>query len=141
MISDALAYIRSRMKVLNLKEWEDAFNKENVPKTRMGCLYHLEVGLIEGISNNQYDQEIEAPVTVQIFVPPSRDTKSIRESAISITDTVISDIIKAENRLTFSASLKTVRFISCSIEPLSDTNDNGAISNIEFRALIIADTV
>lgn len=141
MISDALGYFRSRLKALNYKEWDEAFTKENIPKTRMGCMFHLELGTIEGISNNQYDQVIEVPVTVQLFVPAMRDTKSVRDSAISITDSVISDIIKAGNRLTYSDSLKTVRFITASIEPLSDSNDNGAITNIEFRALIIAATV
>lgn len=140
MISHALSYCRSRLISLGYKEWGSSFEAENIPKTRLEKSFHLKMGLVRGVSNNQNVQIIEAPIEISIFCPPERESKTAVNNAVEKFDALIVDLIKAENRLNFDG-IKTVNFESFALESLGKSNDNGIILRISLTALIAISSI
>ena len=137
MILDALNYTRSRAQTFGLKEHYDAFNSLNIPSTVLEDSFFVLMDEAQGISNNQSDQVVEQPLTLQIYLSPRLDTLTQRDNAYSIAQNVIVDLIKSSNRLEYSQYLKDFRFTGLNVGPLNDTNDNGVLIEIKFTALII----
>jgi len=138
VISDVLAYYRTRLKALGRTEWVDP-DFATVPKPRLATAFHLQFGDIRGLSNNQSHQEIEVPVTVRLPYPPDRKPTTLIDTAVAYADIVLTDLLKAENRTT-ADGLIDVRFDTLSIEPLAETNDNGVVLVLGFTALVAIST-
>ena len=139
MISGVKTYVRARLLSLGFTEWTDGFNFSNIPKTKLESSYHVELGVSTGTAVNQDNQHIETPFAIRLFKAPTLRPKALIDSGIIVADTVIADLIKAENRLT-QTEIKNVWFNNMAIEPLDDSNDNGLIIKIDFTALVIIGT-
>lgn len=138
MIADVLAYYRRRLRVLGRTEWADPDFK-TIPLPRLGTAFHLEVGTTTGVSNNQDNQVIEVRTTVRVPFTPTRKPTSLIDDAASFGDTILTDFLKASNRLEH-AGIKNVLFNSMVIEPLAASNDNGVVLKFEFTTLVIFST-
>lgn len=138
-----LDYARARMDTLNYVEHQNAFDAENIPRTRYDTTYHLELLPATNREPDSYNcVEITVPFVVNVYQRYFRTTNldgSSRENSLAVADTIVDDFILAENRLN-TVGIKTVTFDSMEIEPLSDDNDNSAILKIQFSALIIKNT-
>lgn len=136
MISDVLGYARARMVSLGFVEWADGFNDANIPSVRLSKAFHVSLGLIQGVKNNQADQVVEVPFTIEAFQAPGRDTKARIDRAALLGDNILSDVMASANRLTQSG-VKNISFRTMELRPLAESNDNGVILKLEFSALVI----
>ena len=137
MISSVKAYARSRLTLLGLTEWIDGFNFQNIPRTLLDEKFHVELGRCIGTGNNQGGQSIECSLRVNLFMAPTIDPKTLIDDAVVRADTLISDMIMAQNRLTFDTCVKDVKFNALDILPIDASNDNGIIINVDFTVLVI----
>lgn len=140
MIADVREYARSRLDVLGYDEWSDGFDFKDIPLTKLDESYHLELGSVRGVSNNQTSLVMECPFTVRLFISPSGDPKSLIDQGIDVADTVIADLMKSSNRTLYSG-LQNIGFVGMTIEPLDQNNDNGVIIRIEFNAMVTISTI
>jgi len=140
MISSVKAYARSRLTLLGLTEWSDGFNFQNIPRTLLNNVFHVELRQCNGAGNNQGAQHIECPISVRLFMSQGIDPKTLIDDAIVRADAFISDMIMAQNRLTFDTCVKDVKFDALDIEPIDASNDNGIIIKVDFTVLVIIAT-
>jgi hypothetical protein len=139
MIAGSLDYCRTRLNSLGLVEWTDSFNFENIPRTLLDDVYHLELGVVARKLEDHDNIELNVPLTVRVFGRAFVDTGAGRDAAIEQGDTIIDDFVCAANRLTDSV-IKTIQFDSMELLPLTDTNDNSLILVLDFTALVVKST-
>ena len=139
MIAGCLDYCRGRLNTLGLVEWTDSFNFENIPRTLLDDIYHIELGTVSRKAEHHDNIEINVPMTVRVFGRAFVDTGAGRDAAFIQSDTIIDDFITAANRLTDN-SIKTIQFDNMALQPLNDTNDNSLILVLDFTALVIKST-
>lgn len=99
-ITACKSYFRSRCTDLSLKEWKDGFARDNIPANIIDRSYHLEVGPAVGVSLNQNDQLINMQITVHIFVKGFRDVASGIDTALLLTENLITESLDPATRLT-----------------------------------------
>lgn len=139
MIGDVIFYARARMKALGLKESDQPFSSDTVPKTLLDKSYNLVLGVARGVSNNQNMQQTEVPIIITVYRSPARDVRPRVDDGAALGDSIIAEFISAKNRTT-QAALKNVAFNTLSIESLSKTNDNGVLIKLTFTALVLSST-
>ncbi len=132
-ITEARSYFRDRAKSIDLKEWVDGFNRQNIPATVVHKSFHLETGEGSGVKLNQNDQEITFKQTVHVLVKGYRDAASAIDSAIKITEDLIKECVTAKNRLTQSEGIKNIVLEGFRFEAADQSNDNLVIASITFR--------
>lgn len=130
-------YARDRMKALKFNEWIDGFNFEDVPSTLLDKSYHVEYGNPASKKISVDNQELTCPLTVRLWFSSQRNVKVGIDEAIKKADPVIAEFIAAKNRLTQTNGVKNCLFRDKSVDPLSDSNDNGVIVKIDFQCLVI----
>jgi hypothetical protein len=146
MISDVKAYARARFATGGAlagnrrREHADGFNWKNIAKTLLDTSYVLELGQVVGVRNNQADLEMSVPLTVRLFMSPSRDPKTLIDEAILEGEQTVVAFVNTPTRLN-AAGIKNVLFNNLAIEALDGSNDNGLIIRIDFTMLVIASTV
>lgn len=136
-VTAARAYFRARGAAINLKEWKDGFNFENIPTSIINKSFHITQGVATGVKLNQNDQEMIFPVTVEIFTKGYKDVASAIDSSIELSEDLIIECLTPTTRLTQSTGIKNIIFESVSYEPLSNSNDNSVIAKVTFRVLTI----
>lgn len=136
-ITACKSYFRSRCTDLSLKEWKDGFARDNIPANIIDRSYHLEVGPAVGVSLNQNDQLINMQMTVHIFVKGFRDVASGIDTALLLTENLITESLDPATRLTQTTGIKQVTFENASFEPPIGDNDNLIIASVQFRVLTI----
>ena len=129
-----LPYFRARLNSLNYKEWEDAFNFDNIPQTRLDMAYHLEVGAIDSGPANQLAHQFSMPVVVRVFIKGGRDTKASRDDALSQSETILAEILKPSNRL--GIAIKDVQPDGLTLNVLDTSDDNDIILEMNFTSII-----
>lgn len=139
MISDVKPYARARMQALGYTEWTDGFNFQNIPRTLLDKAFHVALGPISGVSNNQDHQIVNVGFTVRLFASQTRTPKDLIDASVIRADAAILEMIKPTNRLV-QASIKNVTFNSLDIEELDDSNDNGIIVRMELIASVFIST-
>jgi len=143
VISDILPFIREYYKSLPKepwKEWTDAYNNENIPKTRLFNTYHVEMGIANGGQNNQDHLTVTVPVTIRMYIPPARNVVLSREKAIAIGDQFINGILAPKVRLTQQPGILNIKHNTTDTEQLNDSNDNGVILKMGFSFIVIYST-
>lgn len=139
MIGDVFSYARTRLKAQGLTEWTGGFTFENIPKTKLDSVFHLDMGQARGAGNNQLTQTIEVPFTVRVFCSPAKDSRARIDDGIKRGDSVIADFIAAKNRFN-QPGIKNISFDAMEIVNISKSNDNGVIVKIDFSALVLEST-
>lgn len=133
----ARAYFRARSNNLNLKEWKDGFNIENIPSTTLHKSYHITQGIASGVSLNQNDQVLEFPMTIELFIKGQKDAASAVDSCIELAEDLIKECVAPANRLTQTTGIKNIIFENASFEPYDISNDNSMIAKVTFRVVSI----
>jgi len=127
-------YFRAILKSLNYKEWKDGFDSENIPSSRYDRAFFVEANLFDGVAMNQTDcLDITAPVQVKVFLKGKGNIYDRIDDATAKGQAIVLECLKGSNRL--SNPLKNVVFNSMEIEPLSDSNNDRLVININFTAL------
>jgi hypothetical protein len=134
-LTDVRTYFRTRMDSLNYEEWPDGFNFQNIPQTIINGAYHLETGEISSGPANQMVHRFLYPVLVRVFLRGYADPASAIDDAISQSETILADVLKASNRL--SDIIQDVVPNTVSIVPLDPSNDNDLILEMDFTANVV----
>jgi hypothetical protein len=127
--ADLKTYFRSVFQDLGYdmsKEHGEAFDLESIPSTLIDRAFHiLSVGPVQGIRQNQADQELSASVTLSVFFQGFRSEEQGRESAMAAGEEFISEALRAKRRVSsFASGIKNVTLENLEAVPLDDSNDN-----------------
>lgn len=131
-LAQARIYFRNRMETLGYSEWRDGFNKDNIPSTLLDQVFHLESGEIAPTASNHQVHEFSSPIVVRVFLKGFLDPATAIDNALETADTILEEILLPSNRL--GTEVKDVIPIGISVNPLSDSNDNAVLLELNFEA-------
>jgi|CXWL01.1.fsa_nt_gi hypothetical protein len=127
------SYFRTHLDAVGFTEWTDGFNVENIPSTILDNSYHIENGVIASTASNHQAHLFRCPVTIRVFYKGFADPASAIDNAYVGAESILAEVLLPSNRL--GSSLQDVIPINISVTPLSNTNDNSVILQIEFEVL------
>lgn len=136
-ITSVIPFYRNRMEMLGFKEWEDAFNTEDIPSTILDKSFHIEVNPTTAGVTNQLVLNVSMPVTIKVFRKGFRDTAIGRDTALLDVQNIICDILLPSVRL--GSEIKNVIFDGFSVNALADSNDNVVMTELNFSNNLIQD--
>ena len=111
----------------NFKEWLDAFNVENIPRTVIDRTYHIDIGID---SSTQGDVSIEEDVTVivSIFKQAFNTPVEARDSLLDVAHCLRLALIKPLNvevyKVANSGDIDAVTSASIVPSEIEESNDN-----------------
>jgi hypothetical protein len=135
-VTSVLDYFKTGYETIGFVEWTDPFNIENIPSTVLEKAFHVELGTGVPKTHTQTLLEVLLPVTVKSFRKGYRNAASALRACSADVDTVMNELMKAENRFTQS-TIKNVLLSRFSFDRLGTTNDNIAILSMEFEVLVL----
>lgn len=128
-----LPYFRARMSALGYAEWDDSFNFKNIPENIVNGAYHLEFETATSGPANQQPHRFDSPVILRVFFKGYRDTKQVRDDALTNADTILAEILDPNNRL--GTTLKDIVPSTIDIVTVDDSNDNDIILEMVFSTV------
>lgn len=134
-LTSVVPLYRTQMDGLGYEEWTDAFNVENIPSTILDGAYHIEVGSGDGAVINQHVLNTNFPIVLRLFRRGFRDPASMRDEMLGELQTIVCDILAPSVRL--SSGVKNIVFNGWVLSPLSDTNDNSIMLEMNFTNIVI----
>lgn len=128
---DVRSYFRTHLDSVGFSEWTDGFNTENIPGTLLDRSYHIESGVISSTASNHQAHLFICPITIRVFYKGFVDTQGAIDDAYVDATSILAEVLLPANRL--GSSLQDVVPSSISVTPLSSTNDNSLILQMEFE--------
>ena len=132
-LAEVRTYFRSRMDFLNYREWEDAFNFENIPERILDKSYHIDNYQLSNIKTNPNHIDISQRVTIRFFLLGRRNPAGAVDDAMVALDEIYADILRPENRLNAGSCLRNITLADTLIQPLNLDNDNGVMVSVGFN--------
>jgi hypothetical protein len=140
-MENVLPFFRSHLQTLGYREWDDAFNNENIPSSKIDKSYHLELGSVSSLGNNQIVQSVSVPVTARVYFKAFKKTSEARDLAIKSGRLIVERILLPKYRVTgFETGLKNIELESMTVEAGSLSNDNVIRLNIACACFVSLDT-
>lgn len=127
-------YFQDRMIAVDseLREWEDAFNLENIPSTILDKSWHIQFNPMGyNTGGAQTCLSFDCPVTLSVFFKGYRNPREAVDTALIFADAIIKECTKPVQRLN-QPNIKNVLPSLVSVRELDTTNDNAAILEIQF---------
>jgi len=116
-------YFRVRMNSLGYREWKEPFTDgDNLPENILDGSYVVSPISVSGEQLDQKLQNLEAEITVTLFLKGFRDPSAAVDSGTAKGEGIIQEVMDPANRL--GADLKNVIFSSMEVLPMADSNDN-----------------
>ena len=116
-------YFVDRCKAEGMTEHKEPFTDENIPNTLQNKSFQVTLGEFTGVKPiNNRDQEMNCPVTVNIFVKGFQNPTEGIDTAVDRAEKLVKECLKAKNRL--GTCVKNVNLNSVLPEALSQSNDN-----------------
>lgn len=132
-------YFRERLDSLDLTEWRDGFNFENIPADILDNAYHVEFGEFTGTSLNQNDLESLVRVTIRVFRQGYSDPLGGIDDSIALQEEIVRECLKPTNRLT--QAFKNVIFVTSQVRALDESNDNAMVTEVVFDVRVVLDVL
>ena len=129
-------YFQSIMKDLGFDEWRKSLEPDNIPKSLIKKVYHLQIGSIQGLSQNQQALDMSVSVTVSFLVSGGRDEMSGIEDAERVALGIIREAVSVSKKI-LAEGIVNVEFQSQTNEAISGRNDNLVLSRLTFSARVI----
>lgn len=129
-------FFRTQIDALGYREWEDGFNRNNIPATVIDRAYHLQIGRIVSAPANQLHHVFSFPIKVSVHRKGFRNPSVAIDQTLADAQNIMSVILAPETRLQTNG-LKDIRPTSVEVVPLSESNDNAVIVEIEFSSVLI----
>lgn len=131
------SYFEARMSVVDsdFKEWEDAFNIENIPSNVLDKAWHLEFGAFTYTGSAHTCLGFDCPVRLRVFVKGYRNPKEAVDLGLVLSDAIVKEVCKPSNRLT-QPLLKNVLPSVINVQALAESNDNVALVDLNFNCQI-----
>lgn len=122
----------------DFRQWEDAFNVENIPSNVLDRAWHVRFGPFSFTKNAQNCMNFSSLITLSVFFKGYRSPKDAVDQALLYTDIIIKKCCSPINRLN-QAAIKNVLPGNIDIRELDNSNDNAAVLEIQFNCEIILD--
>ena len=116
-------------------EWEDAFNDENIPDTKLDEAWALRFGTANYQGTAHESLQFIYPVTILVFKKGYRNPQEAVDSLHLIAEAITKKALEAPRRLN-QASIKNVLPSTVDISPLNASNDNAAKLTMNFNFII-----
>lgn len=129
-------YFRARLNALAYKEWDDAFNFDNIPEDILDKAYHIEALSVSAQSMNQTDLQVEHEVVTRLFFKGFHKPKDALDKVMERLEDIFVEILKPTNRLTGTSGLRNVLLTSAELSPIADSNDNSILVTITWRVQV-----
>lgn len=123
-------YFRTHLDALELREWKDGFNFENIPSDIFDGAYHIEFGDFSGESQDQVDLMTLVRVTCRIFKKGYADPQAGIDEMIALLQEFIETATLPENKL--NETFKGLLFVSALVRAYDETNDNKIVGEVSF---------
>ncbi len=137
--SEVRPYFRSRLNTVSgLKEWEDAFNVNNIPSTVLDEAYHIATISGSALKMNHQVSDHEFVVTIRWFKKGFRNPADALDTAMQRIDDIYDAVLLPSARST-ETGLINVLPGNIIVDPLSDDNDNIVVVSLDFNCLISLD--
>lgn len=138
----AKQYFISIMDGLKFHRHKDAFNVNNIPKTKLNKGYHVGYGgPIDPVGQNQNALELNVEVVVNYYIKGKKNTDEVADKGINYMNDIFLETFKASNRVGNSYGVKNVKLTTASLNELSDSNDNSMFGEMIFNCIIILNTL
>ena len=127
-------YFQERMSAVDaeFREWEDAFNIDNIPATILDKSWHLRFQPFSYNTGGAHTcLSFECPITLSVFVKGYRNPVEAVDMALIFADAILKECTKPVLRLN-QPKIKNVLPNNVSVRELSDSNDNAAVLEIQF---------
>lgn len=138
-LTDVRSYFRTRLDALNLKEWKDAFNFENIPDNIFDNAYHLQTGITTGVQFAHADLQMDSNLIVRVFLKGFRDPASEIDNALVLAENILLSVLSHDDRLT--GVLINLNMNTIEIEPFAGSNDNDIMMILDFTARVALNIV
>lgn len=131
-------YFESRMNAVDpeLKEWEDAFNIENIPGTILDKSWHINFDTFNYTGSAHTCLSFDCLVTLNVFFKGYRNPKEAIDTALIFADAIIKECTNPVHRLT-QPKIKNVLPGIVKVRPYEPSNDNAAILELQFTCEVI----
>jgi hypothetical protein len=130
----ARAHFRTVMDALGYSEWTDGFNVDDIPSSIIDGTYHLTSYSASSISHNHIDLSVSQRMQITLWRKGYKDYASGIDALNEDADNIFASLLSPTNRLT--TAIKSIKFVSMTIEPLADSNDNSAKLTLDFDCLV-----
>jgi hypothetical protein len=125
---------RTVLDSIGFNEWKDGFNTEDIPSSLIDGAYHLTSYSASAVSHNHTDLSVEQRIQVTVWRKGYKDFASGIDALNQDADLIFGTLLAPSNRLT--PALKSIKFVSMTIEPLAVSNDNSAKLTLDFDCLV-----
>jgi hypothetical protein len=139
-VASIKTYFRTQLEALGYIEHTDGFNWENVANALMDDRFHVALGQGALKSRSNDNDEMVYPVTVRVFQAGNSEPKTAIDTSAARIDTIVADLLKASNR-TLASGILNVSFLGAQPLPLSQSNDNGVLTEMTFNVLVLVSTI
>ena len=129
-------YFENLLDAADHSQWSDGFASDNIPSNLLDRAYHIAIGPLVGISQNQQDQETQTTVTVRTFYKGYNDPKTAIDTAIEQTQLIMQSCVKPSNRVA-TGGIKNVIFSEANIDPIDGSNDNAVVVTANYTVRVI----
>lgn len=130
-------FFRTKLDALDFNEHDDAFNSENIPSTLLDKSYFIGPATISQNSRNQLDLDTGYGLTIQLAFKGYRCVKDALDTSLEESETFVKNSVQVCEENIVNAGFVSVSFNGLTQTPLSDTNDNTVLVNIEFVTRVI----
>lgn len=128
-------YFKNRLETLKLKEWQDAFNVDNIPATILDKSFHIELLPATYLGTAHGCVAFQSQVRIRSAFKGAAKPALAVDKAAEYADSIIKECCKSTNRLT-DAKLKNILPTSVDIKALEQSNDNVAVLEIIFSVTL-----
>lgn len=126
-------YFRSILNSLNMSEWVEPFDTQNIPRTIIDGSYNIRIGVFSGAARSNVDQSLETDVTVRMFFKGFREPDTAISDAILKTEPLIASILNPIAFQGWSPKIHGLEFARGEYLPYQDEqNDNVVEANLTF---------
>jgi len=117
----------------DMKEWRDAFNIENVPRTLLDTYYHLSINA--GTSTSAQDATVQDQMSVLLTVwrKGTSDMSLTQDELWDIAYCIRQAVINPRNVHIFDGDILAVENTQMRSEPIDLSNDNVVQIQLEFN--------
>lgn len=131
-------YFVDRMAAVDpdLKEWDDAFNIENIPSSVLDKSWHITFGTFNYTGSAHTCLNFDCPVTLSVMFKGYRAPKEAIDTALTFADSIVKECTKPVQRLN-QPSIKNVLPGIVNIRELGASNDNVVVLEIQFNCIVI----
>jgi len=123
------------------KEWTDAFNIENIPRTLLDNTYHILLGDTTSSSQNDLHIEDSMEVNITIFQRAYNSPVESRDTVLDRAQCIKMDLLNPRNVEAFNMDIDAIEAVSVITEEIDLTNDNIVKATITITARLFYGTI